>query len=95
MLGQRIKTIGGRVPGSEAMVSAQSTLQPPKDSTDVVTVIRGVIEAENAAIAQYNKIIALCDGVDYATQDLCITSLSAEEDHRRQFVGYLKEYERA
>ena len=92
-LARRLKTIGGTVPGSEAFRAKQGALQPPSDTTDVVTVIRGVIAAEEAAIAQYNKLIRLCDGVDYVTQDLCIQSLADEETHRRDFKGYLKEYE--
>jgi len=92
-LARRIKTIGGTVPGSADFVSAQGTLQPNADTTDVVSVIKGVIEAEDSAIAQYNKLIKLCDGIDYVTQDLCIQSLSDEEEHRRDFIGYLAEYE--
>ena len=92
-LARRIKTIGGTVPGSAEFKSAQVTLQPNADTTDVVSVIKGVIGAENGAIAQYNKLIKLCDGVDYVTQDLCIQSLADEEEHRRDFMGYLAEYE--
>ena len=91
-LAQRIKTIGGRVPGSMEIEAGQKYLQPPKDTTDVVSVIRGVIAAEEAAIAQYNKIIRMCDGRDYVTQDLVIGILAGEEDHRREFVGFLREY---
>lgn len=92
-LAARIKTIGGLVPGSLALPRDQKSLQPKADTTDVVAVIKGVIAAEEAAIAQYNKIIKLCDGVDYVTQDLVIEILGGEEDHRREFVGFLKEYE--
>ena len=92
-LAERIKEIDGRVPGSFDFKPEQASLQPPEDSTDVVTSIHGVIEAENAAIEQYNKIIRLCDGVDYVTQDLCIKLLADEEKHRREFRGFLKEYE--
>jgi bacterioferritin len=92
MLAKRIKTIGGKVPGSLSLKFDQRPLQPPDDSTDVVTVIKGVIEAEEAAIKQYGKLIKLCDGVDYVTQDLCIDLLGDEEGHRRDFVGFLKEY---
>ena len=92
-LAERIKEIDGRVPGSFGFKPEQASLQPPEDSTDVVTSIHGVIEAENAAIEQYNKIIRLCDGVDYVTQDLCIKLLADEEKHRREFRGFLKEYE--
>ena len=93
-LAARIKTIGGMVPGSFDLERGQKTLQPLSDTTDVVGVIRGVIDAEDGAIAQYNKIIRICDGVDYVTQDMAITLLSGEEKHRRDFVGFLKEYEK-
>lgn len=94
-IANRIKTIDGRIPGSEHFSALQKSLQPPQDSTDVVAVIKGVIDAEEAAIAQYEKIIRLCDGFDFVTQDMCITLLADEQQHRREFVGFLKEYEKA
>lgn len=94
-LAQRIKTIGGVVPGSMEFKARQDSLQPPAKLTDVVSVIKGVIAAEEGAIEQYKKIIELCDGVDYVTQDLCIQALGDEEQHRREFLGFLAEYESA
>ena len=94
-IAQRIKTIGGRVPGSLENKTSQKSLQPPKDTTDIVAVIRGVIAAEESAIAQYNKIIRLCEGRDYVTQDLMISILGGEEEHRREFMGFLREYAKA
>jgi len=91
-LAKRIKELGGLVPGSEDFKAVQSFLQTEEDTTDVVSVIEGVITAENGAIDQYNKIIKLCDGIDYVTQDLCIRLLGMEESHRIEFVGFLKEY---
>lgn len=91
----RIKTIGGMVPGSLALPRNQQSLQPPEDTTDVVAIIKGVIAAEESAIVQYTKIIKLCDGVDYVTQDMVIGILGGEEDHRREFMGFLKEYEKS
>ncbi len=91
-LARRIKEIGGLVPGSADFKVSQKSLQTKEDTTDVVSVIKGVIDAEEGAIEQYNKIIKLCDGVDYVTQDMCITLLGQEESHRIEFVGYLKEY---
>lgn len=93
-LAARIKVLGGMVPGSLENDRNQTYLQPPKDTTDVVAVIKGVIEAEEGAIRQYNKIIKTCEGVDYVTQDLVIGILGDEEEHRREFVGFLKEYSR-
>jgi bacterioferritin len=95
LLASRIKTIDGQIPGSKAFQANQASLQPPDDTTDVVTVIKGVIDAEEAAIAQYEKTIRLCDGFDYVSQDLCITLLADEQQHRREFIGFLKEYEKA
>jgi bacterioferritin len=93
-IAHRIKTIGGVVPGSLALERGQAHLQPPGDTTDVISVIKGVIEAEEGAIAQYNKIIRLCEGVDYVTQDMVIELLADEEQHRREFKGFLLEYEK-
>ena len=60
-LGARIKQLGGSVPGSMALKMQQAYLQPPKDTTDVVGVIRGVLAAENDAIQHYAKLIDLCE----------------------------------
>jgi bacterioferritin len=43
---------------------------------------------------QYNKIIKLCEGLDYVTQDMVTEILGEEEEHRREFIGFLKEYEK-
>lgn len=91
-LAKRIKEIGGFIPGSFEFKPEQKGLQPPKDSTDVVAVIKGVIEAEDDAINTYNQLIKACEGVDYVTQDLAITLLADEESHRATFNGFLKEY---
>jgi bacterioferritin len=91
-LGNRIKQLGGLIHGSLQLEFNQKTLQPPADTTDVVTAIRGVLQAEEDAIRHYNALIKLTDGVDYVTQDLAVTILSDEEGHRQQFEGYLKEY---
>lgn len=92
-LAGRIRVLGGMVPGSMHFKPKQKSLQPPRDSTDLVSVIKGVIDAEDAACGQYRKIIKLCEGKDYVTQDLCVTLLGDEEEHRREFHGFLSEYE--
>ncbi|GIW81446.1 MAG: hypothetical protein KatS3mg105_3253 [Gemmatales bacterium] len=91
-IGNRIKQLGGRIPGSQALKMTQSDLQPPEDTTAVIDVIRGVLAAEESAIRHYNELIKKTDGVDYVTQDLMISILANEEAHRQQFEGYLKEY---
>ncbi|HLM51912.1 MAG TPA: ferritin-like domain-containing protein [Solirubrobacteraceae bacterium] len=89
----RIKELYGVVPGSGAFTAEQTYLQPPEHQTDIVHVIKGVIEAETGAIEHYNRIIETCDGVDFVTQDMVIAILRDEEGHRRLFEGYLREYE--
>jgi bacterioferritin len=90
---ERIKELYGVVPGSLAFSAEQRSLQPPERQTDIVTIIRGVIEAENGAIDHYNRIIEETDGVDWATQDMVIEILRDEEGHRRLFEGFLRECE--
>jgi bacterioferritin len=90
-LGNRIKQVGGLVPGS-LKVKLGNQKQPSDNTTDMVGVIKSVIEAEEAACAQYRKIIRATEGEDYVTQDLCIQLLGAEEGHLVLFKGFLKEY---
>jgi len=89
----RIKELYGVVPGSLEFSAEQSYLQPPDQQTDIVHVVKGVIEAETGAIEHYNRIIEVTDGVDYVTQDMVISILRDEEGHRRLFEGFLREFE--
>ena len=88
----RIKELYGVVPGSLDFTPEQSYLQPPEHQTDIVHVIKGVIEAETGAIEHYNAIIELTEGVDPVTQDMVIAILRDEEGHRRLFEGFLREF---
>jgi len=89
----RIKELYGVVPGSLDFAAEQTYLQPAEHQTDVVHVIKGVIEAETGAIEHYNRIIEFTDGLDFVTQDMVIAILREEEGHRRLFEGYLREYQ--
>jgi bacterioferritin len=92
---QRIKDLYGKVPGSADFSAEQRSLQPPDKSTDVVYVIKGVMDAEKGALDHYNKIIEACEGVDWVTQDMVIAILEEEQNHYRTFESFLKEYESA
>jgi bacterioferritin len=94
LFARRIKTLSGTTPGSFEFKATQKSMQPPRETTDVVHVIKGVIDAEQGAITHYNTLIKVCDGVDYVTQDMVVTILSDEQEHLREFEGFLKEYER-
>jgi bacterioferritin len=91
--GERIKELYGVVPGSQAFTPEQGYLQPPEHQTDIVHVIKGVIEAETGAIDFYNEIAERTEKVDPVTNDMVITILHDEEGHRRLFEGFLREYE--
>ena len=91
-LGQRIKQLGGLVPGP-ASVEVGNQIQPTENTTDVVAVIEAVIDAEMKACAHYNKVIKAVDGEDYVTQDMGIRLLADEEEHLVLFRGLLKEYQ--
>ncbi len=93
LFAQRIKELYGVVPGSEGFNAEQSYLQPPEHQTDVVHVVKGVIEAERGAIQHYSRIITETDGVDPVTQDMTIDILHDEQGHLRLFEGFLREYE--
>jgi bacterioferritin len=90
---ERIKELYGVVPGSEEFGAEQTYLQPPEPQTDVIHVIRGVIEAETGAIEHYTKIVEMTDQVDPVTNDMVIDILHDEQGHRRLFEGFLREYE--
>ena len=91
--GQRIKELYGVVPGSMDFAAEQDFLQPPDHQTDIVHVIKGVIQAESGAIEHYEKIIEFTEGRDPVTQDMVIAILHDEQGHRRLFEGFLREYE--
>jgi bacterioferritin len=88
----RIKELYGVVPGSMEFKAEQELLQPPEEQTDVVHVIKGVIDAETKAIELYQQIVEVTEEADPVTQDMVIAILHEEQGHRRLFEGFLKEY---
>jgi bacterioferritin len=93
-LGQRLKQLGAKPPGSAEFTARQDTLQPPEDSTDVLSVIRGVLDAEQDAIEMYRSLIDSAEAAnDPVTEDLAVTILADEEAHRTEFEGFEKEYQ--
>jgi len=87
-LAQRMKQLNICPHGSMHVQPTQQSLQPPADSTDLMTVIRGVLDAERAAISTYQDLIHECEQKDYVTQELAINILSEEEEHRTLFEGF-------
>ena len=93
-LGRRLKQLDARPPGSAEFTARQDTLQPPEDSTNVLSVIEGVLDAEEDAIATYRELIEAAEAADDPlTEDLAVTLLADEEAHRTEFRGFEKEYQ--
>ncbi|WP_128225196.1 ferritin-like domain-containing protein [Halobacteriaceae archaeon SHR40] len=93
-LGNRLKQLDSRPPSSAEFTARQDSLQPPEDSTDVLSVIQGVLDAEEGAIETYRSLIdAAEDADDPVTEDLAVTILADEEAHRTEFRGFEKEYQ--
>jgi len=94
-LGQRLKQLDDAPPGSAEFEASQHSLQPPADTTDVISVIEGVLEAEEGAIETYRSLVRAAEEADDpVTEDLAVTLLADEEAHRTEFRGFKKEYDR-
>lgn len=91
LLARRIKVLEGTVPGSQSLKMTQDMMQPTGDALDIISVIEGVIAAEEGAVKQYQKVIEACEGADPVTQDLAVKLKGDEEEHRRLFKGFLAE----
>jgi ferritin-like protein len=90
-LAKRIKALAGRVPRSSELSTVPKDLPPPIDITDLDSALIGAIKSEDAAIAQYERLIRLCDGHDFVTLDLVIELLVDEREGRQRLVALLAE----
>jgi bacterioferritin len=94
-LADRIAFLGGRPPYSKELNLTQSYMKPPEDTTDYVTVARGVVQAEKEGIELYKRIVKLAqENEDYVTAKLATELLEDEEEHLSEFEGYLVEAEK-
>ncbi|MDG5775313.1 ferritin-like domain-containing protein [Haloarculaceae archaeon H-GB2-1] len=94
-IGQRLKQLDESPPGSAEFEARQHDLQPPEESTNVLSVIDGVLAAEEDAIETYRSLIDAAEAADDpVTEDLAVTLLADEEAHRTEFRGFKKEYMR-
>jgi len=91
-LADRIKQLGGTLPGFTGLEATGGDLPTKSETTDVEGAVRRVIDDEKTAIRLYRKIIEQTDGEDFVTQDLATQLLADEEEHRTKFESFLKEY---
>ena len=93
-IGERLKQLDERPPASYDFEARQESLQPPQNSTDVLSVINGVLDAEEDAIETYRELIEAAEEAnDPVTEDLAVTILSDEEAHSTEFRGFRREYQ--
>jgi bacterioferritin len=93
MRGERVRRLDARPPASMEFEARQQSLQLPEDPRNVLSVIDGVIEAENAAIETYRSLIDAAEAADDpVTEDRAVTILTDEEAHRAEFRSYRREY---
>ena len=91
-LADRIKQLGGRVPGASQLNLTRSTLDQSARPGDVEAVLDGVLSDLRSSIRHYQQLILQVAGYDYVTQELCIRILADKEVHRAQYEGFLLEY---
>lgn len=92
-LGYRLRYYGEVPPASMDFEPSQAMLQPPEDSTDVVSVVDGVIEAETDAIETYEALIEAAEEAgDYVTADLATQLLADEQSHKAAFLSIKKSF---
>ncbi len=93
-LAYRLRYYDERPPASKDIEANQDSLQPPSDSADVLSVIEGVIEAEQGAIETYEALVrAAQEEEDFVTEDLAVQLLADEQAHLAEFLSYRREYE--
>lgn len=93
-LAERLDELGARPPSSAAFTPGPESLRPPEDSTDVASVVQGVLDDEAAAIRTYRELAAAADAADDpVTEDLAVELLADEESHRAEFRGFAREFD--
>jgi bacterioferritin len=73
------------------LLRVHKDLPAPIDTTDVDSALIDAIKSEDGAIAQYERIIRLCDGHDFVTLDLVIELLVEQRERRQRLVALLAE----
>lgn len=90
----RIYELGGKLPESMVEFHNCSACPPaslPKDPTDVMAILKVLVEAERCAVRGYSHICSLTAGKDHRTYDLSQAILNEEVEHESWFSEFLGE----
>ena len=94
MNAERLTELDAQPLGSFDFEPGQESLQPPTDNSDALSVIDGVIEAEEGAIETYRSLISAArEADDPVTEDMAIDILGDEEAHLTEFRSFRREYD--
>jgi ferritin-like protein len=90
----RIYELGGKLPGDMKAFHDMSACPPaslPKDPTDVMAMLKVLVEAERCAVRGYTNICNITAGKDHRTYDLSLAILNEEVEHEAWFSEFLGE----
>ena len=90
----RIYELGGKLPDDMKTFHDVSACPPaslPKDPTDVMAMLKVLVDAERCAVRGYTYICNLTAGKDHRTYDLSLAILNEEVEHESWFAEFLGE----
>jgi len=90
----RIYELGGKLPDDMKVfhdISACPPAKLPKDLTDVMAILKVLVEAERCAVRGYTHICNMTAGKDHRTYDLSLAILNEEIEHESWFSEFLGE----
>ena len=88
----RIYELGGKLPDDMKEFHDMSACPParlPKDPTDVKSIVKVLLKAEQCAVEGYTKICDLTAGKDHRTYELALAILNEEIEHEAWFAEFL------
>lgn len=90
----RIYELGGKLPDDMKVFHDKSACPPaslPKDPTDIMAMLKVLVDAERCAVRGYTNICNLTAGKDHRTYDLAQAILNEEVEHESWFSEFLGE----
>ena len=90
----RIYELGGKLPDDMKAFHDISACPPanlPKDPTDVMAILKVLVEAERCAVRGYTHLCDMTVGKDHRTYDLVLAILNEEIEHESWFSEFLGE----
>jgi len=90
----RIYELGGKLPDDMKVFHDMSACPPanlPKDPTNVIEILKVLVNAERCAVRGYTELCHMTAGKDHRTYDLVLSILNEEIEHESWFSEFLGE----